>query len=218
MLQAVGKRELLIGERGEARVLEKHGRHLVLEPSGAVRRDRSTPSLGRVHSRGDSTVGYTVDDCSLGRVLMAGTEAGVRAVLLGDEDKVLLEHLHHELPLAGLKQCSRKSQPWKDVVLSHLNAERAASGLSLCLEGTPFQLRVWQALCEIPVGSSRSYAEVAAAIGSPRAMRAVGTACGNNLLAVLVPCHRVVRADRSPGRYRWGLERKRLLLDRERCL
>ena len=201
----------------EARALEKRGCHLVLEPSGVVRRGRSMPSLGLVRSPRNSTVAFTVDDCSLGRVLMAGTEAGVRAVLLGDQDTVLLEELRHEWPLAELKECPENLQPWRDAVLSHLNAERAVSDLSLCLEGTPFQLRVWQALCEIPVGSSRSYSEVAAAIGFPRAVRAVGNDCGLNLLAVLVPCHRVVRADKSPGHYRWGLERKRLLLDRERC-
>ena len=206
---------MLIEGRAEAGVLDKSGCRLVLEPSGGVRHEYGMASSGCVEPAHSPTVMFTIGNCSLGRVLIAGTQAGVSAVLLDDQDSVLLEQLRNDFPRSELKEVSGKWQPWGDAVLSHLNAERAVSDLPLCLEGTPFQLRVWQALCEIPIGASRSYSEVASAIGSPGAVRAVGTACALNSLAVLVPCHRVVRADRSLGRYRWGIERKSLLLDRE---
>lgn len=162
-------------------------------------------------------IAWCIEDCSLGRVLVASTVDGVCAVLLGDDDAALIGELRGEFDRAELSESATTRRPWVEAVLAHLESVDAPLAVPLDPRGTPFQVRVWRALRDIPAGERRTYAQVAAAAGSPRAVRAVGNACAHNTIAVLVPCHRVVRADGSAGRYRWGNGRKRALLDRERA-
>ena len=166
---------------------------------------------------------YTTARSPLGRVLVAATARGICAVTVGDDDKKLLTELRAEFPQAELTRVDAGRDEWLAVVL-----ERVAAGMSgsagssphsklppIDVTATAFQWRVWQALTRIPAGETRSYADVARAIGEPKAARAVGHACGSNKLAFIVPCHRVVRADGSPGGWRWGVARKQALLKRE---
>ena len=157
----------------------------------------------------------SVHECRWGRVLIATTPRGVCAVLLGDEDDSLRAELRAEFGDAELRERASWHEGWVAEVLTHLEDVRVPLCVPLDLQGTAFQLRVWQALREIPAGERRSYGELAARIGSPGAVRAVGTACGQNTVAVLIPCHRVVRKDGAPGGYRWGRERKQALLRAE---
>ena len=166
---------------------------------------------------------YTTTRSPLGHVLVAATTRGICAVALGDNDEQLLAELREEFPNADLTRVDAGRDEWLALVL-----ERVATGLTDSPSGkvkaelppvdvaaTAFQWRVWQALTRIPAGETRSYAEIARAIGEPGAARAVGHACGANKLAFIVPCHRVVRADGSPGGWRWGVARKQTLLERE---
>jgi AraC family transcriptional regulator of adaptative response/methylated-DNA-[protein]-cysteine methyltransferase len=153
---------------------------------------------------------------TLGPVLVAGTGGGLRVVALGD-DRAALEaelrrHCGDGTPLA---EPSEKQAGWVATVLRAIEGEGGLAPPS-DVAATPFQRRVWAALCAIPRGSTRTYGELAQAIGAPEAVRAVGSACGQNPLAVIVPCHRVVRSDGRLGGYRWGLARKQALLERER--
>lgn len=171
---------------------------------------------GRYARRGaDLAIAWCVESSALGRVLVASTEDGVCAVLLGDDDAALEAELRGEFDRAALTESASTRRPWVEAVLAHLASVDAPLAVPLDPMGTPFQVRVWRALRDIPAGERRSYTQVAAAVGSPRAVRAVGSACAHNTIAVLVPCHRVVRADGTSGNYRWGAERKRALLDRE---
>jgi AraC family transcriptional regulator of adaptative response/methylated-DNA-[protein]-cysteine methyltransferase len=163
----------------------------------------------------DSGIRFMAGACSLGVTLVATSAKGIRAILLGDSVEALLDDLHglfpHDSITAGGKDLER-------LVASIIQlVEAPACGLDwpLDIKGTAFQRRVWQALRDIPVGSTASYAEVAASIGSPRAGRAVARACACNSIAVAIPCHRVVRSDGALSGYRWGVERKRALLMRE---
>lgn len=166
---------------------------------------------------------YTTARTPLGRVLVAATARGICAVTVGDEDKTLLDQLRAEFPQAALTRVDAGRDEWLAVVLERVAAEISGSaGLSadsklppIDVTATAFQWRVWQALTRIPAGETRSYADIARAIGEPRAARAVGHACGSNKLAFIVPCHRVVRADGTPGGWRWGVARKQKLLNRE---
>ena len=164
---------------------------------------------------------YTTARTALGRVLVAATTRGICTVALGDADGALLDQLHREFPRAELTRVDAGRAEWLAAVLDHVArglADTAAVDAVLPpidVTATAFQWRVWQALTRIPPGETRSYAEVARAIGKPGAARAVGRACGSNQLALIVPCHRVVRADGSLGGWRWGVARKRALLERE---
>jgi len=167
-------------------------------------------------------VRYTTLATSLGRLLVAATERGICAVALGANDVTLLRELRRELPNAGYERVDDGSDDWLSAVIAHVFAELGWSEVAapalppLDLRASAFQWRVWQALTTIPAGETRSYGEVAAAIGAPRAARAVARACASNRLALVVPCHRVVREDGSIGGYRWGIARKQRLLARER--
>jgi AraC family transcriptional regulator, regulatory protein of adaptative response / methylated-DNA-[protein]-cysteine methyltransferase len=158
----------------------------------------------------------TVLDCSLGRVLVATTQAGVCAVSLGDDAALLHAELSRRFPRATLLPTNDACIAIATQVVALIDAGSARPDLPLDLIGTLFQQRVWRALREIPRGSTCSYAELARRIGAPGAARAVGAACASNPVAVAVPCHRVVRDDGELGGYRWGLQRKRALLARER--
>jgi AraC family transcriptional regulator of adaptative response/methylated-DNA-[protein]-cysteine methyltransferase len=161
---------------------------------------------------------YTVVPCPLGRLLVAATARGLCAVELGDDDGALAAALAAEYPAARIERAEGGFTGWVQAIARYLAGARAARGLDLPLDvqATAFELRVWEALRKIPYGETRSYGEVAAALGAPRAARAVARACAANPAALVTPCHRVVRADGEPGGYRWGEARKRALLALER--
>ncbi|TAN06909.1 MAG: methylated-DNA--[protein]-cysteine S-methyltransferase [Rhodanobacteraceae bacterium] len=166
---------------------------------------------------------YTTAASPLGRVLVAATTRGICAVSLGDDDATLLVGLREEFPKAELTRVDAGRDEWLGDVLKRVaasitgkpDAKSAAVLPPLDIAASAFEWRVWQALTRIPAGETRSYGEIARAIGEPRAARAVGHACGANKLALIVPCHRVVRADGTSGGWRWGVARKQSLLERE---
>lgn len=183
--------------------------------------ERAAASLGMTpgtYRRGGAgeTVRWTVVDSSLGRLLVAATDQGVAAVALGDDDGTLERGLSDELPEAALERDDDRLLPWVETILRQVDGRSPGQAVPVALQGTAFQLRVWRALTEIPPGETRTYTEVAEAIDRPTAARAVARACATNRVAVVVPCHRVVRQDGSLSGYRWGVERKRELLERER--
>ncbi|HZT80149.1 MAG TPA: methylated-DNA--[protein]-cysteine S-methyltransferase [Gemmataceae bacterium] len=161
-------------------------------------------------------VGFHIVKCPLGRLLIAGTERGVCALYLGDEDADLEEALRQEYPAARIDRDGAGLGAWAAEVLDHLRGKRPHLDLPLDVQATAFQWRVWQELRAIPYGGTRTYGEVAARLGRPTAARAVARACATNPVSVVIPCHRVVREDGGLGGYRWGLSRKQALLDRER--
>ncbi len=162
---------------------------------------------------------YTIADSPLGRLLVAATERGVCAVALGDSDSELAAKLFAEYPQASIDSKDTKISPtlnvWLSNVLDSLTGRTPRIDLPLDIQATAFQWRVWEELRRIPFGSTRSYQEIARAIGQPKAVRAVARACASNHAALVIPCHRVIREDKSLGGYRWGLERKRKLLENE---
>jgi AraC family transcriptional regulator of adaptative response/methylated-DNA-[protein]-cysteine methyltransferase len=161
------------------------------------------------------TISYAMGQSPLGRVLVAATARGVCAVSLGADDTALLAALAHEYPRAAIQQDEQAVAPWLHAILAHLRHRSPLPALPLDVQGSPFQRRVWQALQAIPVGQTRSYAEIANAIGNPKAVRAVARACAANPVSLVIPCHRVLRADGALGGYRWGTDRKRALLATE---
>lgn len=172
------------------------------------------PSAYRAGAAGQE-VRFGVGQCSLGAVLVAATPKGVCAILLGDDPEALVHDLQDRFPKARLIGGDHAFEQWMAQVIGLI--EMPAQGLDLPLDvrGTAFQQRVWQALRAIPPGSTASYAEIAGRIGAPKAVRAVAQACAANALAVAIPCHRVVRSDGNLSGYRWGVARKRQLLERE---
>jgi AraC family transcriptional regulator of adaptative response/methylated-DNA-[protein]-cysteine methyltransferase len=173
-----------------------------------------TPGRYRSGGRGE-TVQYAVSDCSLGVVLVAATSVGVCALLLGEDPGALVEALTRQFPHAALVQASATMSGALRDAIAAVDSPRPGSDVPLDIRGTVFQQRVWEALRAIPHGETCSYQAVAARIGRPGAARAVARACAQNPLAVLVPCHRVCRADGTAGGFRWGLAKKRALLARE---
>ena len=162
-----------------------------------------------------ATIRFAVGECSLGSILVAATGRGVCAILLGDDPEVLVHDLQDRFPQAELVGGDRKFEELVARVVSFVEAPSRGLDLPLDVRGTAFQQRVWQALRTVPAGQTVSYAQIASSIGAPKAVRAVAQACGANPLAVAIPCHRVVRHDGAISGYRWGVERKRALLDRE---
>ncbi len=158
---------------------------------------------------------FAVGQCSLGAILVAATDKGVCAILLGDEAEVLVRDLQDQFPNADLIGGDSDFEQVVAQVVGFVEAPALGLNLPLDVRGTIFQQRVWQALCEIPSGATASYSEIAERIGSPKAMRAVASACAANAIAVAIPCHRVVRGDGALSGYRWGVERKLALLLRE---
>jgi AraC family transcriptional regulator of adaptative response/methylated-DNA-[protein]-cysteine methyltransferase len=163
----------------------------------------------------DTEMHFAVGECSLGSVLVARSAKGVCAILLGDDPAGLVRELQDRFPRAALVGADAGFEQVVANVIGCIDTPAVAPELPLDVRGTAFQQRVWQALREIPPGSTASYAEIAARIGAPNGARAVARACASNPLAVAIPCHRVVRTDGSPSGYRWGVERKRTLLARE---
>lgn len=173
-----------------------------------------TPSNYR--AGGASTeIRFAVGECSLGSILVARTERGVCAILLGDDPDELTRDLQNRFPQAHLIGGDAAFEQLVAQVVGFVEAPALGLDLPLDIRGTAFQQRVWQALQAIPVGSTASYTDIARQIGSPNSVRAVAQACGANALAVAIPCHRVVRNDGALSGYRWGIERKRALLERE---
>lgn len=178
-----------------------------------------TPGQYRAGGKGVS-LSYAVEQTELGPLLMAASDRGLCFVQFGDSEAGLLEQLASEFPQASITPMPASSaaqfSAWMQALSAHLQGRAPAIGLPLDLRGTAFQHRVWTYLLSIPPGELRSYSEVAEGIGSPRAVRAVASACASNRVGVIVPCHRVIRGDGSLGGYRWGLDRKRALIDAER--
>jgi len=161
------------------------------------------------------TIHYTVVPVSLGLLLVAVTERGICSVSLGDSETSLVEALRAELPAAKLERTTDARDRLVDSVVAHVEGNARAGELPLDLRATAFQWQVWRALQRIPEGATRTYQEIARELGHPSAARAVARACASNRVAVLIPCHRVVRGDGGLGGYRWGVARKAALLARE---
>ena len=163
-----------------------------------------------------ATIRYTCVASPLGRMLVGATDKGVCSIKFGGSDEELTEGLKHEFPFATRKRDDRSMRQWTTALLDQLAGQKVNQALPLDIQATAFQRRVWTYLQSLPLGATRSYGEVARAIGQPTAARAVARACATNPVAVAVPCHRVIREDGGLGGYRWGLERKRTLLEMER--
>jgi AraC family transcriptional regulator of adaptative response/methylated-DNA-[protein]-cysteine methyltransferase len=190
-------------------------------------------SSSRVYERSDELLGmtpasyrrggaglriaYTIADAPVGRVLVGTTERGVCAVELGATDADVERALRADFPNATIERTDDEHHTWVRAVLDRVREPATATSnrIPLDVDGTAFQWQVWKALQEIPVGGRRTYSEVAAAIGRPTAARAVARACATNRVAVVIPCHRVVRGSGEPSGYKWGVERKQILLDGE---
>jgi AraC family transcriptional regulator of adaptative response/methylated-DNA-[protein]-cysteine methyltransferase len=162
-----------------------------------------------------AAIRYACVDSSLGRMLIAATERGICSIQFGRSESELLEGLRREFPFATRKEDQGGLRDWTDVLMKHMRGKDLDSALPLDIRATAFQRRVWTYLQSIPFGKTKSYSQVAEAIGKPKACRAVARACATNPVAVAIPCHRVVREDGSMGGYRWGLERKEALLRME---
>jgi AraC family transcriptional regulator of adaptative response/methylated-DNA-[protein]-cysteine methyltransferase len=184
------------GYGSPSRVYEKVATHLGMTP-------------GEYRARGQGTrISYAVDQSALGWLLMAATDRGLCFVQFGDSADALIEQLQAEYPKADISAMSDQARPqfeaWMAALAEQLRGAKVAAGLPLDLRGTAFQMKVWDYLMRIPSGEVRSYSEVAEAIGHPKAVRAVASACAANRVGVLVPCHRVIRGDGGMGGYRWG--------------
>jgi AraC family transcriptional regulator of adaptative response/methylated-DNA-[protein]-cysteine methyltransferase len=164
----------------------------------------------------NAAIRFAIGECSLGSILVAASDLGICAILLGDDPDALARDLQDKFPRAELIGGNREFEQIVARVVGFVEAPRLGLDLPLDVRGTAFQQRVWQALRKIPAGSTVSYADIAKQIGAPRSVRAVAQACASNVLAVAIPCHRVVRNDGTLSGYRWGVERKRALLEHER--
>lgn len=173
-----------------------------------------TPTRYREGGAGER-IRFAIGRCSLGDILVAATARGVCAILLGDDPEALIAELEERFPKAELVGGDAGFERDVAKVVGLVEAPGRSTDLPLDVRGTAFQRRVWEALCAIPPGSTASYAEIAERIGAPKSIRAVAQACAANALAVAIPCHRVVRQDGGLAGYRWGVEKKRALLERE---
>jgi AraC family transcriptional regulator, regulatory protein of adaptative response / methylated-DNA-[protein]-cysteine methyltransferase len=173
-----------------------------------------TPSSYRTGGA-QTNIRFAVGECSLGSILVAQSDRGICAILLGDDPDVLARDLQDQFPRANLIGGDATFERIVAKVVGFVEAPSLGLNLPLDVRGTAFQQRVWQSLRNIPAGSTASYTDIAKLIGSPKSVRAVAQACGANTLAVVIPCHRVVRNDGALSGYRWGVERKRALLEKE---
>ena len=175
-----------------------------------------TPATYRKGGKG-MKIEYTIAKSPLGKVLVAATERGVSAVYLGDAQNKLVAELHEEYPRAEISPATGSVQRWVREIVQRIEGKPAQVDLPLDLQATAFQRRVWQELQRIPRGTTRTYSQVARALGRPKAVRAVARACATNPVSIVVPCHRVIREDGNLAGYRWGLTRKEQLLATERA-
>lgn len=174
-----------------------------------------TPTTYRKGGQG-MQIHYSITNSALGRLLIAATEKGICSVCLGDADAILEAALISEYPAAAIERDEGEMSEWVEMLVRHLDGQQPDLNLPLDVQATAFEWRVWTALQAIPYGETRSYSEIAQAIGNPKGVRAVANACANNPVALIVPCHRVVRHNGDIGGYRWGMERKQHLLRQER--
>ncbi len=185
--------------------------------------ERSDARLGMTpatYRRGGEAmhINYTIVDCGLGRLLVGATERGVCGVSLGDSDGTLEAFLRSEYPNAEISRDENgRLSRWVSGIVKHLSGRQPRIEVPVDVEATAFQWRVWEALKAIPYGVTRTYSQVARSLGRPTATRAVARACATNPVAVVIPCHRVIREDGGLGGYRWGLDRKRAMIDQERA-
>jgi AraC family transcriptional regulator, regulatory protein of adaptative response / methylated-DNA-[protein]-cysteine methyltransferase len=179
-----------------------------------------TPSAYRAGGEGE-TIAYACRNTALGPLLMAATDRGVCCAQFGENAAALIAQLRSEFPRAAVVESTMAQSPqldaWIQAFEAHIHGSGPRPDLPLDLRGTAFQIRVWRFLLQVPEGDVISYSELATGIGAPKAVRAAASACAANRIAVLVPCHRVLRGDGGLGGYRWGLERKRALIDHERA-
>jgi AraC family transcriptional regulator of adaptative response/methylated-DNA-[protein]-cysteine methyltransferase len=194
-----------VGYSSTSRLYERTAAHLGMTPA--------------IYQRGGygMHIYYTIVDCPLGRLLVGGTEKGICSVCLGDTDEKLEGALRKEYPAASMERDGQILGQWIDELLCHLQGQQPHLNLPIDVRATAFQWRVWKQLQAIPYGTTRSYREIAQALGDTKKARAVAQACASNPVAIVIPCHRVVREDGAHGGYRWGEERKQQLLDRERA-
>jgi AraC family transcriptional regulator of adaptative response/methylated-DNA-[protein]-cysteine methyltransferase len=175
-----------------------------------------TPAIYRKGGK-NMKIGYAIAKSSLGKILVGATERGISAVYLGDADAKLLKELREEYPQAEISAAGDSFERWVKEIVQRVEGNPPRLELPLDLQATAFQQRVWQELQRIPRGSTRTYTQVARALGNPKAVRAVARACATNPVSIVVPCHRVIRGDGSLAGYRWGLSRKEQLLAHERA-
>jgi AraC family transcriptional regulator, regulatory protein of adaptative response / methylated-DNA-[protein]-cysteine methyltransferase len=180
-----------------------------------------TPKQYRQQGRGVNITHVTIDTGSVGLMTIGATDRGLCFVQFGDSADQLLTALMSEYPLATHEPMSQPAHPelqrWLTALTNHLAGKQPHLDLPLDIRATAFQMRVWNYLRAIPYGEVQSYGEVAAGVGAPKAIRAVASACARNTVALVIPCHRVIRGSGEMGGYRWGLARKRALIDRERA-
>lgn len=186
-----------------SRVYEKAGRWLGMTPADYRRGGEGL------------TLTVAIRRTAMGSTLVAESTRGVAALLFGNTEKAMLAELRDEFPAARIDRDDDAGKAAFAALEAMLSGKEPPKGLRLDLRGTPFQIRVWTALQAIPAGETRTYQQIAQSLGAPKASRAVGSACGNNIIGVLVPCHRALRSDGGLGGYRWGLERKEKLLTGE---
>ena len=193
------------GYSSPSRVYEKTNTHLGMTPA-AYR--KGAPGM---------QIGYTLANSSIGKVLVAATTRGVSAVYLGENQERLVDALHKEYPRAEIQRTRETNEQWLQEILHRIEGDAPSVDLPLDVQATAFQRRVWQELQKIPRGTTRTYTQVARALGKPRSVRAVARACATNPVSIVVPCHRVIRTDGTLAGYRWGLQRKEKLLEREKA-
>ena len=162
-------------------------------------------------------INYTIVESRLGKLMVAATEKGICAVSFGDSDAELTSELEKEFFAATIKNDDAKLKDAVNAILDSLDGETAILTLPLDLRASAFQMRVWSELRKIPFGETRSYAQIAASLGNPKAVRAVARACATNPVALVNPCHRVIASDGKLSGYRWGIERKQQLLAEEKA-
>lgn len=182
--------------------------------AAAARELGMSPSAYRKDGTG-TEIAYWTTITALGHVIVAATERGVCAVMMGSSEREVVQKVRAEFPGAAIQKGNTNGNNWVKSIVKTVERGGQSRDVALDLAGSPFQWRVWEALRRIPIGETRTYGEIARAIGKPGAARAVGRACATNPAAVLIPCHRVVRGDGKTGEYRWGAERKKKLLARE---
>ena len=178
------------------------------------------PSTYRAGGEGAS-ISYTLAETHFGRLLIAGTDRGLCFVAFGDDDEQLADDLHQEFPRAEIERADNDTPLLReslDALKRHLAGEHPELDLPLDVRATVFQAKVWRYLQSIPYGETRTYTDIARALGKPKAARAVGSACGSNPVSLAIPCHRVLRSSGHLAGYRWGLERKQALIEKERTV
>jgi AraC family transcriptional regulator, regulatory protein of adaptative response / methylated-DNA-[protein]-cysteine methyltransferase len=173
-----------------------------------------TPTAYKAGGAGE-LIRAAVRNCALGLVLVAATQRGICTIEFGDDAQQLMQRLQLRFPHAQITTVDAPFEVWLEQLLAHIHMPKMALNLPLDVRGTVFQQQVWKALQDIPLGHTLSYTQVAQRIGKPKAVRAVATACASNVLALAIPCHRVVRGNGELSGYRWGVDRKRSLLDAE---